>query len=78
MLSQEHEISPTIEGNISWIKNSSDSPNKLILLAIHNSNIIGMIDFKNGHRERNSHTGNFAMSVQKHWRRQGLDFSLSL
>lgn len=72
MLSQAHEINSTIKEYSNWIKKSNDSPNRLILLAVHDIDVIGMIDFENGKKERNSHTGMFGMSVQKAWRGKGI------
>ena len=76
MLSQAHELNSTIEEYGNWIRNSNNSPSRLILLAVYGIDIIGMIDFENGKRERNSHAGIFGMSVQKHWRGKGIGKAL--
>ena len=49
---------------------------KLALLAESGSEIIGYLDFHNGHRKRTKHQGSFGMSVKKDSRNQGVGKAL--
>lgn len=71
-LTSAAEFKMTIEAEENWIRNHFDNPNHLILVAVLGGEIIGMLDFSNGHRQRIAHTGEFGMSVAKDFRGQGI------
>lgn len=43
-----------------------------MLVAEHNGELTGMIDFQNGKRKRIAHKGTFGMSVYSSWRNKGI------
>ncbi|GIN22486.1 GNAT family N-acetyltransferase [Siminovitchia fordii] len=49
---------------------------RLALLADHEGEIIGFLDFHCGHKKRNEHQGSFGMSVKKEFRNQGVGKAL--
>ncbi len=71
-LTSASEFKMTIEAEEKWIESHLQNPNHLILIAEMNSEIVGMLDFSNGHRQRIAHTGEFGMSVAKDFRDQGI------
>lgn len=71
-LTSAAEFKMTVEAEENWIRSHFDNPNHLILVAVLNGEIVGMLDFSNGHRERIAHTGEFGMSVAKKIRDQGI------
>jgi RimJ/RimL family protein N-acetyltransferase len=73
---QSHEVDTSIEKEVGWIEDHGDSPGKLILVAQSDREIVGMLHFANGVRERNHHAGTLGMSVRNDWRRQGLGQAL--
>ena len=71
-LTSSTEFKMTIEAEEKWIESHLNNPNYMILVAVINSEIAGILDFTNGRRDRISHTGEFGMSVAKHFRDQGI------
>lgn len=71
-----HELTSTIESVEKWIESHLVNPNHMILVAVMNSKIAGLLDFANGHRQRIAHTGEFGMSVDKSVRDQGIGSAL--
>jgi hypothetical protein len=65
MLTSSSEFKMTLEAEERWIESHLSKPNDLILLAEIESQIVGMLDFSNGRRERIAHTGEFGMSIAK-------------
>lgn len=66
------EFKMTIDAEEKWIESHLSNPNHIILVAEMNSEIVGLLDFSNGHRQRIAHTGEFGMSVEKSVRDQGI------
>jgi RimJ/RimL family protein N-acetyltransferase len=53
-----------------FIRQTNARKNGIILLALDQDDVVGMIDFHGGNRQRSLHTGEFGMSVRKdHWGR---------
>ena len=75
-VTQSHEVDTRVEKEAEWIENHRSSPGKLILMAESDREMIAMLHFANGIRERNCHVGTLGMSVLKDWRRQGLGQAL--
>lgn len=71
-LTSSLEFKMTIDDEINWIKGHLDKPSHIVLVAIIDGKIIGMLDFSSGRRNRISHTGEFGMSVDKSFRNQGV------
>jgi RimJ/RimL family protein N-acetyltransferase len=71
-LTSSSEFKMTLEAEEKWIQNHLSDPNRIILIAEVNSQIVGMLDFANGHRKRIAHTGQFGMSIASPFRNQGV------
>jgi RimJ/RimL family protein N-acetyltransferase len=71
LLTTPEEFTATVEENRLWIR-SFAGPNDLLLLAIHEDQIIGNIDVAAGQFSRISHTALVAMALLKNWRNLGL------
>lgn len=71
-LTSAAEFKMTVDAEEKWIRSHFENPHHLILVAVFDGEIVGMLDFSNGHRERIAHTGEFGMSVAKEWRGQGI------
>lgn len=71
-LTQLSEFKETVEKEQAWLKSDLENPNHLILVAECDGQLIGQLDFSNGHRMLNAHTGEFGMGVHKDYREQGL------
>lgn len=71
-LTQPHELNFTIEQEANWIKSKIDNEFHLILVAEIDGEVIGQLDFSNGHRERIAHTGDFGMGVKREFRGIGV------
>ncbi len=75
-VTQSHEFDLTIDKEIQWIEERKDSPGRLVLLALHNDEIIGLVGLENGSRERNQHVGVLGITIRKDWRGCGLGKAL--
>ena len=58
------------ETEIKWIESHLNNPYYIAIVAVLDNEVIGLIDFSNGGRQRISHSGDFGMSVDK--KRRGL------
>jgi len=59
-----------------WIERLSKEPDQVLIIAEHESVLIGMLDFHIGGRKRISHRGTLAMSVLPEWRARGVGTAL--
>lgn len=66
------EFNTTIESETKWIEKHIKNPYYIAIVAILDNEIIGLIDFSNGHKQRIAHTGDFGMSVNKSARSLGI------
>jgi len=64
------EFSGTHEKETKWIESHINNPYYIAIVAVLDNEVVGLIDFSNGGRQRISHTGDFGMSVDK--KRRGL------
>lgn len=71
LLTTAEEFKTTAEENRQWIK-SFAGPHDLLLLALHEDQIVGNIDVAGGQFNRISHTALAAMALLKNWRNLGL------
>jgi RimJ/RimL family protein N-acetyltransferase len=63
LLTTLEEYSMTIENEKVWINNFNENPNSKILMAEFNNQIIGLLFFATNPKKKNSHTGEFGVSV---------------
>lgn len=54
----------------------ADDKGKLAIIAEYQGEVIGFLDFHNGHKERTKHQGTFGMSVAGIFRNQGVGKAL--
>lgn len=71
-VTEPEEFNVTEEQERSWIQGLNDNPNALMIVAEHQGQIVGELNFQGPHQRRIRHTGNLAMSVHRDWRRQGI------
>lgn len=75
-LTSSEEFKMTIEDQKKWVSSVHQKPFSVILLAILNGKVVGILDFSNGHRKRIEHTGEFGMSVAKDLREMKIGSAL--
>jgi RimJ/RimL family protein N-acetyltransferase len=66
------EFKTTLESETTWIEKHIENPYYIAIVAILDNEIVGLIDFSNGPKERISHPGDFGMSVNKNVRSLGI------
>lgn len=66
----------TGEQEAAWIQANHDYPGDLVIVAEHEGQIIGMLNFSNERRRRVRHHGELSMGVNKAWRDQGVGRAL--
>lgn len=71
-LTQAHELNVTVEQEGEWLKSNIEDASHLVIVAEVGGKVVGQLDFSNGHRQRNSHTGEFGMGVHKDFREMGI------
>ncbi|KOP78236.1 GNAT family N-acetyltransferase [Cytobacillus solani] len=72
LLTTEAEFKVSYEQQKQFIKQIFDDNGKLAIVAEYQNNIIGFLDFHNGHKKRIQHQGSFGMSVADEFRNQGV------
>lgn len=72
LLTTEEEFKLSSEQQTQFLKEILDNNGKLAILAEYQSNIIGFLDFQNGHKKRIQHQGSFGMSVTENYRNEGI------
>lgn len=66
------EFKTTLENETKWIEKHIENPYYIAIVAILNDEVVGLIDFSNGPKDRISHTGDFGMSVDRSVRGLGI------
>lgn len=66
------ELELTVTSEENWIISHRDHPSRLIIVAEINDDVVGLLDFCNGNRNRTAHTGEFGMSMAKAYRGLGI------
>ena len=72
LISLPDERKRTEEEHRQSIKQFSEAPCNLLLLAHYQGMIVGNLDFKINQRRRLAHTGDFGMAILKEWRGLGV------
>lgn len=69
MVTELDEFTMTPEKEGEWINNINSSTNEVAILAEHNGELVGFLNFNGrANRKRLAHTGAFGMSVKKNYR----------
>lgn len=69
---EEFRETGTIEAQLKRIKHYSNEIGKCIFVAEIDRQLVGTLDFWNGHRKRIEHTGEFGMGILPEYRDQGI------
>lgn len=62
----------TDDQQVERIKTFEVESGHILLVVEHKNELIGMLDFQNGKRNRIAHAGSFGMSVKSTWRSKGI------
>lgn len=76
MLLTAEEFNPNLAQEIAWIQRLNKSSNSLLLVALHEKQIIGNLDFTGHTRQKLKHTAILGMGILKTWRGKGLGTAL--
>lgn len=72
MLVEPDEANYSNEREAEKIKRYDESPGSLYLVAETDGEVIGYLDFANGHLRRTAHSGMFAIFIAQQWREDGI------
>jgi RimJ/RimL family protein N-acetyltransferase len=72
VLTTLEEYTITIQDEIDWINNFNQNQNALVLVAEHANQIVGLLFFIPNTKKKNSHTGEFGVSVHPNFQRIGI------
>jgi len=76
LLTTPQEFTMTLDRQKQWLSQMLNNPNKLVIIAEYNNEIIGLLDFHNGNKKRIEHQGMFGMSVRKEFQQEGIGRAL--
>lgn len=72
VLTQAHECPATVEEQWESMKWTVERPDGLFLLAVIGDEIVGLVSFAAGNRERDRHAGMMGITVAEPWRGRGV------
>jgi RimJ/RimL family protein N-acetyltransferase len=72
VLTTQDEYTITVENEKIWINNFNQNPDSLVLVAELDEEITGLLFFMPNTKKKNSHTGEFGVSVHPDVQRQGI------
>ncbi|MHA4809693.1 N-acetyltransferase family protein [Flavitalea flava] len=76
VLTTLEEYTISVGDEKTWINKANQHPDALTLIAVNNDQILGLLFFSPGNKKKNSHAGEFGVSVHPDF--QGLGIGLSL
>jgi RimJ/RimL family protein N-acetyltransferase len=76
MVTASEEFNVTREQGEAWVQSHISDEGKILLVAIVQEQLIGLLHFKSGGRRRLAPQGDFGMSVLKEWRERGVGRAL--
>ncbi len=76
VLTTLEEYTITLENEKSWINGFNQNPNALVLVAEVDKQIVGLLFFVPQTKKKNSHTGEFGVSVHPNFQRRGIGRAL--
>ncbi len=71
-LLEPDELQLTDEEEREWIREHADDAGELLLVALINDLVVGLLGFENGPQRRVAHRGSLHLSVARMWRGQGI------
>jgi predicted acetyltransferase len=72
VLTTLNEFNQTVESQTKWIESFDKSQTKFALVAIHNEEVVGLLDFSTSNLERLKHGGAFGVSVLPEFQNNGI------
>jgi RimJ/RimL family protein N-acetyltransferase len=72
VLTQPHECPKTPQEQWESMRDAVTSPDKLFLVGCIGGDIVGLLGFAAGHRERNRHQGVLGITIAETWRGRGV------
>lgn len=76
VLTSLQEYTITVVEEKTWIRTFSANPNALLQIAVLENQIVGLLFFSTGTKLKNSHTGEFGVSVHPKYQRLGIGRAL--
>lgn len=76
LLTVPEEFTLTVEEEREWIEQMRGNDNNLVILAVDQGRIVGLLDFQSGQKRRIAHTGSFGMSVRGDYQGGGIGKAL--
>lgn len=71
-LTTVEEFDANEDAQAAWIQEYLDNPNWILLVAEHDGELIGNLDFRNNPKLRNQHAGEFGMGIRDTYRNKGI------
>jgi len=71
-LTTVEEFDASEEAQSAWIQEYLDNPNWILLVAEHEGELIGNLEFRNNPKLRNQHSGEFGMGIRDTYRNKGI------
>lgn len=72
VLTTQEEYTITVENEKVWINNFNQNPNALVLIAEMNKQVVGLLFFVPNTKKKNSHTGEFGVSIHPDFQAMGI------
>lgn len=72
LITTEEDFKMTEEQEDAFFRTNLENPRKVSILALHEGQLIGVINFHGNDRIRIRHQGEFGMSIAKDWRALGI------
>jgi RimJ/RimL family protein N-acetyltransferase len=76
MITMPHEFEIGLKEEREWMRSYLIHPGRLLIVAEAEDELVGMLDFHNGQRQRISHRGMLGMNVRRDWRGVGVGRAL--
>jgi RimJ/RimL family protein N-acetyltransferase len=67
---------PAVEDQRAFIRKTAEEPRTVLLVAICDGEVVGMLDFHGHPKAQRAHAGGLGMSVAKEWRGTGIGSQL--
>jgi ribosomal protein S18 acetylase RimI-like enzyme len=76
VLTTTKEFNPTVEQEEAFIRDYEKYPNDLLLVAMHNDKVVGLLNFNCGRRIKTQHEGEFGISTHPQYQNNGIGKAL--
>lgn len=72
VLTTLNEFNQTVESQTKWIESFRNNESKFALVAVHDQEVVALLDFSTSNRERLKHSGAFGVSVLPEFQNNGI------